>query len=39
VHVYENTVYDCNINMRIHHVNEPNQAHHKSQADEEIAYR
>jgi len=23
--VYENTVYDCNINMRIHHCNEPSQ--------------
>ncbi|MBT4820663.1 MAG: hypothetical protein HON70_33450, partial [Lentisphaerae bacterium] len=25
VHVHENTVYDCNINLRIHHVNEANQ--------------
>ena len=28
--VYENTVYNCNINLRIHHVNQPDQPHERS---------
>ena len=30
VRIYDNVVYDCNINLRIHHVNEPNQAADRS---------